>query len=494
MNAATSTRSTAPRWLAERAVLGMLRHVASWPTLLLVLLVFGGFAAFMVRMTIDRDRGWLISTTMGIFPVLALLLLTLAVAVPYTAMRMQVPNTMLLVPTHRSALWRVLASSWYGCLIVTALWCGLAIAAYGTAHLTALAGFMVASSLITVAMCGFSRPMLFFALSALMLVPQSWRSTAFAALQHALEQLGTGRWLLALAWIVALRYILAAMVFKRREANAAASSLMQRPRGATQNAAYAQIKPQGGRWAQVLNFSAWAGIQQRWSLRWPVDWRLALAMGPGFSPVAVVAYIPVVLMMLAAIYAMGAGRDRAFDERDLMNSVFMFTVVILGGSGSNFVQGLALTKTEQALACLLPGAPNAVARGRWFARAVVRSVVLNTGLALGLILLAAQVPGIPSGTLALSMVLFFVGTVSFDMALALQSPRRFADPGKGVSFFLQRFFAFMAVYVLVTIGRNSLHWVAPAVLAWGVLCTGVAIWLYRKRAQEIGALPAGNFG
>ncbi|KPF67927.1 hypothetical protein IP84_11805 [beta proteobacterium AAP99] len=494
MNAVPSTHTTMPRWRAERAVLGMVRHVASWPIVLLVFLVFGGFGVFMVWMTIERDRSWLISTAMGIFPVLALLLLTLAIAIPYTAMRMQVPSISLLVPAHRAALWRVLASSWYGCLIVTALWCGLVMAAYGTTPLTALAGFLVALSLITVAMCGFARPMLFIALSALAVLPPSWRSTAFASLEHALEQSGPARWLLALVWVVALRYVLAGMVFKRREATAAASSLMQRPRGATQNAAYAQIKPQGGRWARLLNFSAWAGIQQRWSLRWPAEWRLALAMGPGFSPVAVVAYIPVLVMMLAAIFAMGAGRDRAFDERDLMNTVFMATVIVVGGSGSNFVQGLALTRTEQSLACLLPGAPIAAARGGWFARAVIRSVVLNASLALGLILLVAQVPGIPSGTLALSMVLFFVGTVSFDVAFALRSTRRFADPGKSMSFFLPRFLAIMVIYASVTIGRDSPDRVAPAVLLWGVLCTGVAIWLYRKRSRETGTLPVGNFG
>jgi hypothetical protein len=327
-----------------------------------------------------------------------------------------------------------------------------------------------------------------------MLLPNSWRAPVFNGLVSVLEQLGVLAALLGLVWVGALRAALPRLFSVNNRKDYAASTLPTGIRTSTQNAAYQQIKPRGGRWSALMGFRAWSGVQQQWALTWPATWRLQLAMGPGFSPTAAVSMLPIALFMVILLQLVSLGTGQRFQERDLMSAFFPLIVIMVAGSGCSFMQGLALTRTEQSLACLLPGAPSGVLRGRWLARAIVRTAVINTALALLVALLGISLLGRPIWSAVLPATVIFAALLSFDLAFGLRAPKQFSDPGKSAQFLIPRVIVILGVGLTVMIGKNALPAIAPWVALWSALCLCVALWLYLKRTREAGALPAGNFG
>jgi hypothetical protein len=491
-------RSVEPRrsrWAPGRAALGMVRHIAGWPVLTLVLLVTLIFSVALGSMLSGRGRDWMSAAVGAGLPWLALLILGLVTAVPYTAVRMQTPGFTSLVPGHRQTLWRVQYGAWICVGALTALWMLIAIAVYDTSPARALAYFLIAYTLLTLAMAGFARPALYFVVTAAMLMPSRWSSAFVATLVATFESVGFLSVVFAIAWVAVLRFALPRLL-KQQAARSASEATEATPlwRTSNQNAVYAQIKPRGGRWTAVMNFTAWPGIQQRLALRWPVGWRLALAMGPGFSPTAAVTFVPLAALMAALLYLISFSKDRSLEAGEVMSAFFPIIVIMVVGAGCSFMQGLSLTRTEQSLACLLPGGPTGQQRSRWFARAVIRTAVLNTTLALAIAMLGASLLRVPIAGLLMPTGLIFAGMLSFDLAFAMRAPKRFADSGKSAGFFVPRVIVVLILGMAVMIGRNTLPAIAPWVAVWSVACLSVSAWLFRQRVREVGALPAGNFG
>jgi hypothetical protein len=431
---------------------------------------------------------------MAAFPWLGLLIITLVTAVPYTALRLQTPTFARLVPGHARAIWRAQYAAWLSVGGLTALMLLMSMHLYATPLAQALATSLIAYSLMTLAMGGFVRPILWGIVIFTMLLPLPWRAPVYDGLVHVLDQLGQLSALVGLLWVGGLRALLPRLLSLDKRKDYAATALPAGIRTTTQNAAYQQIKPRGGVWSALMGFRAWSGIQQQWALSWPARWRLQLAMGPGFSPTAAVSLLPVALFMALLLQLVSLGTNQRFEERDLLSAFFPMMVIMVAGSGCSFMQGLALTRTEQSLACLLPGAPSGAQRGQWLASAIVRTAIINTALALGIALFGASLLGRPIVSMVLPAALIFAGLLSFDIAFSLRAPKRFADPGKGVHFMIPRVIVILAIGMSVMIGKNALPAIAPWVALWSGLCIAVAVRLYLRRMREAGALPAGNFG
>lgn len=462
---------------------------------LVVSLAGAGVAHLGLRLPLPLVLLWALLPGCGIVT-----LMVVGVGVPAAIQRLQTSAVPHLVPAHQRTLRRVLAWNWVAAVGLIGLG-ALVFAALSTSPpgLPAmLAGTSLAALVAALLMIAAARPIALLLATLLLVAPFALDAplhAGFAAL-HA----GVGAWsalaLPALAW--GLHRVVQHQHFAGSAAQRAARVRAAMVAMGDISGRGAAPWPTGAGRLETPNLGPaarrWALHRSR-SLRPSVRSRLAL--GPGWSPWA--------LLGPAGWWGLAGGLVLALERYatgTVGSSVPWIAFGATLGLGNGFLASLGSTRTEQALAMLLPGAPAPAARSRWLSDTALRLwAAYSTALLVGWLALALlfRVPGWQLSQL-LPLVLC---ALALDLIATQWAPRRFRHAGTAQINLLAAKLLLLALVTLAAmfapaftpLGQRD----GPAIawlicLLWCATAAAIALWLRARRLRDPPALPVGQFG